>query len=469
VRYRLRPQSCSLSRRNPVIATGAILAIGIVMLAVQSAELSSAPAASERPFYFIVILWGERFRDYFLEFCLPSLLSPGNIPALEPSRRSKFLIATRPDDWAAMKGTEIFRTLERHLEPVFVELPPCPPNRSGYQHMSVGHGLACAMAHRDKAYAVLLTPDCMLSDGSVARLAELARAGTELVLTAALRFGEEPFMAHLESLGVLPTLSRGASGMPLDISGRLMAFAAVNGLHTETLAYAWDEPGFLLVLPAAWWRVPGQNGILLHCLSWAPVLLDYGAIGGDHDISTFDQWTLDGDYLFNNSRNLKQIHVVQDSDELFLASWGPMAERPIAKHFIPLLGKLVAKAQFGANYRNAFFDPLKRRLFFLPVRWHGESLNAEWAAVESRAKRELLHYTTPPGATVLAGADGLAEKLWRIFGHTLAVVFVLLRPLFIALYYHKAVWRKLRQIARGERGALREFFWYVRLFGFNKY
>ena len=62
---------------------------------------------------------------------------------------------------------------------------------------------------------------------------------------------------------------------------------------------------------------------MLHSLSWAPLLLDYGAVG-DHDTSTFDQWTLDGDYLFNNSGNMKKIHVVQDSDEIFLASWGPL-------------------------------------------------------------------------------------------------------------------------------------------------
>jgi hypothetical protein len=469
MRYRLGRRTAAFCAGIRVIADGAAPTIEIVMAAVESTEPLSAQAASQRPFYFIVILWGERFRNYFLEFCLASLLSPGNIPALEPERRSKFLIATRPEDWAAMAGTEIFRTMERYVEPVFVEIPPCPPGRSGCQHMGVGHALTCAMAHRDKAYAVLLTPDCMLSDGSVARLAELARGGTELVLTAALRFGEEPFMAHLETMGALPKLSRGATGTSLDITGQQMAYAAVNGLHTETLAYAWDEPGFLLVLPAAWWRVPNENGILLHSLSWAPVLLDYGAIGGDHDISTFDQWTLDGDYLYNNSKNLKHIHVVQDSDELFLASWGPLEDRPMAKHVVPLIGKLVAKAQFGANYKNAFFDPLKRRTFFLPVRWHGEPLTATWTAVEDHARRELLRYTTPPGATMLSGAEGFVEKLRRIAGHALVFLFVLLRPAFIALYHHKAVWRKIRQVARGERGALREFFWYVRLFGFNKY
>jgi len=48
-------------------------------------------------------------------------------------------------------------------------------------------------------------------------------------------------------------------------------------------------------------------------------------------------------------------------------------------------------------------------------------------------------------------------------------LFVLLRPVFIALYHNKAVWRQVKRVIRGERGALRQFFWYVRLFGFNKY
>ena len=161
----------------------------------QSAK--SSPATLDRPFYFMAVLWGERFRNYFLDYCLASALSPGNIPALRTLPRSKFLIATLPADWAAMRETKIFRLLERYIDPVLIELPPCPPGRSSYQHMSIGHRIACDMAHRDKAYAVILTPDCMLSDGAVSRLQELARSGTQLVLTAALRFGEEPFLAHL--------------------------------------------------------------------------------------------------------------------------------------------------------------------------------------------------------------------------------------------------------------------------------
>src|SRR5881227_3035589 len=87
----------------------------------------SAPAMLERPFYFIIVLWGERFRNYFLDLCLPTLLSPGNLPALRTRARSKFLICTRPEDWAVLQNTPVFQLLQQYVEPVYIEIPECPP------------------------------------------------------------------------------------------------------------------------------------------------------------------------------------------------------------------------------------------------------------------------------------------------------------------------------------------------------
>ena len=422
----------------------------------------------DRPFYFIVVLWGERFREYFLEYCIPSLLSPGNLPALATRQPSKFLIATTAADWAAIQSSAIFSALQRYVNPEVIEMQPCPPERSRYEHMGIGHKRACEMAFRDAAYATVLAPDCMLSDGTVASLQRLALSGCQLVVTAALRFGEEPFLGHLRHMGVIPDASRSETGTPLIITGRQMAYAAVNGPHSETLAYEWDAPGFLLVVPAAWWQVPGEDGILLHSLNWAPVLLDYGAIG-DHDTSTFDHWTLDGDYLFNNFKTIKRIHIVQDSDELFIASWAPVADRPIMKRRIPWVGRLAAKVQFGSSFKSAFFDPFKRRIFFLPIRWHAQPLNTKWKETEDNAMRELRRYVTPPDESFFSGANGWSEKVLRIVARALIGLFVILRPIFIVLYHPRAVWRRLKRAARGDRGALRQFGWYVRMFGFNRY
>ena len=418
----------------------------------QSTTVSSP--APDRPFYFIVVLWGERFRNYFLDFCLASLLSPGNIPALDQTRNSKFLIATRPDDWAALRGSAMFQLLERYVEPVYIEIPPCPPGHSGCQHMGIGHRIALEKAHRDKAYAVVVTPDCMLSDGSVARLQELAKGGTELVLAAALRFGEEPFLAHLRDMGVMPAESRGEITTPLVITARQMVYAAVNGFHSETLTYEWDAPGLTAVIPAAWWRVPGEDGIVLHSLSWAQLLLDYASIG-DHDTSTFAQWTLDGDYLFNNSKSIDRVHVVQDSDEIFLASWGPLADRPKAKTRFPFDERLAGHF-FKQNFYSGFFDPLKRKLFFLPVRWHSKPLNDAWGEVERHAMTELRRWVKPPGEA--NATDSNLATRW-----SLAVI----RSLAYVWIYRQRIAQYSAGILRGDRETMRRLVWFVRTIMFG--
>jgi hypothetical protein len=415
-------------------------------------------ATRERAFYFIVVLWGERFRNYFLDFALASALSSGNIPSLRASRGSKFLIATRPDDWAAMRGTAMFRLLERYVETIYIEIPPCPPDRSAYQHMSIGHRLACEMAHRDKAYTVILTPDCMLSDGSVARLQELASDGTQLVLTAALRFGEEPFLEQLQKLGALPHEHRRDSGTPLSISGAQMVYAAINGFHTETLAYEWDAPGIMAISPAAWWRVPGEEGIVLHSLSWAPLLLDYGAID-DHDTSAFDQWTLDGDYLYNNTQSMNRVHVVQDSDELFLSSWGPLAEHAISKTRFPF-ERYLAGHFFKQSFYSGFFDPLKRRLFFLPVRWHSKALNEKWNAVEQEAMRELLRWVSPPDQSRSPGTAAGAGLAFKLKGLPMAA----LRTVAYVWIFRRRIAQHFGRAMRGDPGTIARIDWFMRTF-----
>ena len=346
------------------------------------------------------MLWGERFRNYFLEYCLPSMLSTGNIPALSTRTPSKYLIATRPEDWEAMQQTAIFKLLRQYIEPVYLEIPPCPPGKGGCEHMGTGHKIACEYAHKERAYAVLFTPDCMLSDGTVARLQQLAHAGTELVLTAALRYGEEPFLGILERMGLIPLESRRDSGTPITISGRQMVYAAINGFHSEALRYEWNKPYFHPMPSATWWRVPDEEGVLVHCLSWAPLLLDYGAIE-DHDSSTLDNWTIDGDYVYKNLGKSQSIYVVQDSDEMLHASWAPLSDRPQDMHPNPLyeprwFGNLAKGARFRSAFNSGVFDPLKQQIFFFPVRWHSRPLNGAWRPVEHRAMRQLLAFVRAP-------------------------------------------------------------------------
>jgi hypothetical protein len=188
-----------------------------------------------------------------------------------------------------MKTTAIFQELKRYVVPVMAELPASAPGSNVYERMGRGHKIALEMAHWAQAYTVVLTPDCMLSDGTVARLQDLARDGIELVLAPALRFGEEPFLRHLGTMGILGPARAAASNRWSSPGGNWCQPRSRPAVRNTELRVG--DAVFRSHRACSWWRVPGEEGIVLHSLSRAALLLDYGVLV-EHDTSTPDSWTL---------------------------------------------------------------------------------------------------------------------------------------------------------------------------------
>src|SRR5208282_3263734 len=88
-------------------------------------------------------------------------------------------------------------------------------------------------------------------------------------------------------------------GLPLVATSRQLVSAGIRSFHSQTLCYEWESP-YLADFPVAlWWRVPEEDGVIVHSLSWAPLLIDYDAVD-HHDSSVMDNWTIDGDYIYHN-------------------------------------------------------------------------------------------------------------------------------------------------------------------------
>jgi len=456
----------------------------------------------DRPFYFIIVLWGERFRDYFLDLCLSSLLAPGNLPSLATQQRSRLLVCTRPDDWAAINDSRIFQLVKQYVDPVYLEIPPCPADVDGCVHMGIGHCRALQMAYEAQAYPFVLTPDSIFSNGTVARIQELASQGVELALIPALRFAEEPLFENLKKVGIFP---RGRNGAPEPISldSRKLVGMALASMHSETMTYEWDASYFHSTPSATWWRVPDEDGIVVHSLSWAVALLDFAAVP-KHDTSTFDHWTFDGDYVHKNLGNIKRVHLVLDSDEMFIASWAPLSDKPYDLTPQPLLkkrfvGNIVRKARFKSWFHSGVFDPLKQEIFFKPAQWHSRPLNERWTAIETRALTTLLSCVAPPSGTKnvldavaknnqlgISKSDSSqlrfrALQLWlrlRLRGFRLCVELTnqgsrllsavlipptrFLRLFHLAWIYRTKIWRRMRQVLQGDRLARRRAIWRFR-------
>ena len=140
--------------------------------------------------YFVVVFWGPQYRQWFLDLLLPSLLSPNNLPALPKSAPHRLLIVTLNEDWEQLQKHPAFLKCRELIEPVHLRMSPPSAHANKYLVMSRGHQEATRKAFNDRACGVFLTPDLVLSDGSVRSLYRLALEGKHVVLCAAMRFAQ---------------------------------------------------------------------------------------------------------------------------------------------------------------------------------------------------------------------------------------------------------------------------------------
>jgi hypothetical protein len=345
------------------------------------------------PFYFVNVVWGEEYRNYLLEYSLPSLLAPGNIPAIAGIRPARFLIATTAADWDIMRDTAIFGELEKYAEPVFLKLPP-QGDRPYWAHSIIGHEMCCATAARDKAIRIFTAPDAVYSDRMVTRMHELSEQGVEVILKLVSPTVEaEAFFNVLDQMHLMPKVSARDTGHPLSFSGRELYSAAVRSMHSMTVVNEWRAPYFCGYVATPWWRVPGEDGIVLCGASWDLMLMDYRAIK-QHDQSVLNERGFDGDYIMRTAGNLETFYAIRDSDDVHVVSWSANPQTiPKAHPF----GKLGKAAAFRASFNSPNNNWLHRKLLFLPTRVHGAAISEKkWKAVEETALAELVCTVEPP-------------------------------------------------------------------------
>ncbi|MCA9471203.1 MAG: hypothetical protein MRJ96_11725 [Nitrospirales bacterium] len=344
---------------------------------------------SQNGFYFTVVFWGQEHREYFLRLLVPSLLSPGNLPSLENASASRFLICTTTKDWNALQADLDFLALQRIIKPVFLEIPMPAHSDNKYLAMSAGHKLATEKVFTDRACGVFLTPDLVVADGGVCTLQELALAGKVVVLCAAMRYTYEGAVPEIEAL------RPDGPGKPLVLSPRRLANIALRHMHVESLRYDWDAPWFAEMPFSSFLRAQGNQGILIHNFNWAPVFVDYAKLS-EHRVDTFEHSTMDADYIYQNFGDCQDIHVIQDSDQFLLISFtkkedlpghlDKMALQPSWEKSWPLIGYYWKLHKLRWLLTSGSIDPLKRKLFRLPVRLHcGEISESEWRLLEKRA------------------------------------------------------------------------------------
>jgi hypothetical protein len=358
----------------------------------------------ERPFYFMINFWGEEFRSLFLNYCLASLLSPRNIPALVNKESSRFIIVAPRADLEALDRAPMIAELRKHIATEFIEVsdPNAVPKQRrsanfNYEMNAHGYKLAADYAFRNKGYGCYLCPDTMLSDGTVVRLQERARKGAKAVMVAALRHEQVGMLRALESVI--------SCGKPICLAPRDLMRLALAHLHPQVLRHDWTSDNFSTQPGFSVWRVPGGDGIILHSMRCNPLLISYADLTEHRTDSRFggpDRIAMDDDYIFNNFGAGEGVQIVTDTDEIAYVSFTP------SETAVPLDttgGEMSKRICLRVSAQTGMLDPLQRRLFRTHGRFHSGDITPEWSAMEQQIDAIL--------DATLAAPPSAFDRLWQ--------------------------------------------------------
>jgi hypothetical protein len=229
-------------------------------------------------------VWGEEFVGQFLEYSLPTLLAPGNLPALARALPTHFVFLTRARDEAAIRAHP---ACERLAQISTVEFLPIDDLVTSGNH-STTITLAYARAVRSTGSAMLdtgfffLVSDYIMADGSLEAVWARIEEGASAVQVGNFQLAEETAEPWLRQLFV-------GAGTPVALSPREVMHRALGCLHPVTVANIVNFPmchnfhtNRLL------WRVDNETLIgrfyLLHMICIRPERTDF-VIGSSCDYS----------------------------------------------------------------------------------------------------------------------------------------------------------------------------------------
>lgn len=399
-----------------------------------------------------VTFWGEEYRRYFVDYCLASLLSDGNLPAISDPASARFLIATTDADWAALQLEPLVIAASRYVsfEHVSFEVHSLVTSDEKMMTMSQAHRQLAERMHARRAYGVFLYPDVVLATGYIAGLERLAREGVKVALVMSIRHSHEGLRNAL--------IGQGAERAGrIAVSPQQLVRLAIANMHSEVRRSGFESKYYDVGTVTFFWVVKTGENLLFHAGNWVPALIDYRAIR-QHDLTTFTNYTLDGDYVARNFPDPADVYVVEDTSEICMVSFTPEEKvsyslRPYTPYQIASLRRLLKiQSAHEVLYKRGYLDPIKRASFKIPIRMiGGYSGEDEWQAAEQRAAHIV--------KAIERGCDPASPLVVQRILRTYVRIFDLLRTLWFA---RRAILRRLAQMLRGDAMAWRRVGWRAR-------
>ena len=312
------------------------------------------------PFHVTTVVWGREFCELFLDVCVPNQMTAGNLGALPAG--SRYRVFTSAEDRKFLQSSSALRAIGDRI-PVDIIVEPLLSTSIGTQftRMTACHATAIRDASESGAALIFLSPDIVLSEGTLAAVVRSRERGHRAVVCPGLRVDRDAFRAALASRGADP------------LSSRELVSLALDHLHPFTRAHMIDGvPGARRPI-GVYWDVPG-DGILAHGLYLHPLMVDPSQPG------VMPDGTIDQHYLFHACPNRADVHVASDSDEFVVFEMSHIDAAVTETGPEPISAWRAARMLCRC-------DPHQRTYWVMPLRLHAHDLGPAWRAVEKEASR----------------------------------------------------------------------------------
>jgi hypothetical protein len=244
------------------------------------------PHAQSAPKAICLLLpvWGVGFVRQFLDYSLPTLLAPGNIPALAEALPTRFVFLTRAQDEAAIRAHPACRHLAQLSDVGFSHIDDliAPGNHSTTITLAFARGVRAAGTEMLDTCFFFLVADYIMADGSLAAVLAHMRRGASAVQVGNFQVDEATAAGWLDQ-------RLAGAGTSLALPPREVMRWALGCMHPLTAANIVNFP--LCHNSAAnrlLWRVDADTLIgrfyLLHMICIRPEVTDF-VVGASCDYS----------------------------------------------------------------------------------------------------------------------------------------------------------------------------------------
>ena len=279
----------------------------------------------------VLPVWGYSYIRQFLECGLPTLLSPGNIPAIAAELPTEFVLLTSTDDQAFLQS-----------HPTFARLAAtCTTTIRPIDHLITdgNYSTTITLAYTEEVRAAgpsmvdtcffFLVSDYIVADGSLANALRRMLKGISAVVVGNFQAVREDALPWLQD-------QLTANRHIVALSPRVLMRWALNHLHPATLANTVNLPfSHNSHTNRLFWRVDSSTILgrfyLMHMLCVRPEVTDF-IIGASCDYSFIPEMCPSGNVeAITDSDEYLVIELQPRKHELTFLRPGPLKPRELAR------------------------------------------------------------------------------------------------------------------------------------------